>query len=328
MNNKKFNTILLLSILVLLYSTGCKNEKKEKSVMVKTKQWISVMESSPSPAKAIKAELFKGNTVLVSETPGYIENIAFLQYLIPSLYDSGITTIGVWFLEASEQNNIDSFIKGTGTFKDGANILAQGESEVNYDEYINFLLNVSLFNKNLEKGEPIFRLIGLSEKGSISLNGLKILNRTEKDEVSTEEDKSTLEANPESPDVEPENDKKNESVFIWWKREGIVTFKLNNQKSTLFYLHAPPNPTLSSIESANKESLLFEKALVKVSPHDYVKAISLDSVTDLISNDVAWDWYILNGPASQFNPLKESNTSNKDISSQWKSNLKKFQKEL
>lgn len=327
MSNKKQNLIWSTSLLLLFVFTGCKDNSLKTTQKERTKQWVSILEKSSSPAKVIKDELLLGNSVLVSETPGYNENILFLQYLIPILYESGTKDIGVWFLDASQQSNIDTFLKGNGTMKEANKILSIGSPMANYKEYANLLILVAQFNKNLEPDEPMFRLIGLSEKGDLSLKGLNTLNKSSiNNDEAKDITKSNESENPENPPVEIENS--NNITFIWWKREGIASFKLGQQKSKLFFLHAPVNQTLTGTESAEKEAILFEKALLEISPYDYVKAVSLDSVKDLISDSVAWDWYILTSPASQFTIFNNKDGASKELPSSCESDLKKFKKEL
>lgn len=325
MNNKQLITITLLLLTPLFLFIGCKGKNKQNQKEERTKQWVSSIEKSLSPAETLKSEILAVDTIIISENPGYYENILFLEYLIPLLYDSDITNMGVWFLEASEQKKIDTFLKGNETFQDALQILSKGSPMANYDEYANFLLLVSQFNKNLEKDEPLFRLIGLSEKGAISHNGLQSLNR---ERVSEEPTKDSTES-PENEVIDnPKINESQKAIFIWWKREEIASFKLSNKNSSLFFLHAPPNRNLPVSESAVKEAILFERAAHTISPFDRIKAVPFDSVKDLITHSVVWDWYILTGPASEFTPLKSSSETNKEISSQLESDLKKFKKEL
>ncbi len=154
-------------VILLLIISSCKPEEKpytDRDVRALNK-WIDANPAGPSGL--ILDEIESGRSVIfLQENILRSDSIQMLEGIIPSLYDSGIREMGIFFLETNSQSEVDNYISGESGLTE-YDVLRLSDIRLGYEEYAAFLAYVKKFNSGLSVDSRM-RLTAIGNGGLLS----------------------------------------------------------------------------------------------------------------------------------------------------------------
>lgn len=159
--------LLLFGLLALL--TSCRPELTSVSLedALSLHRWLD--ESRTTPAGLLAEELAMGRSVVLAQDELLrADTIDMMRSLVPVLYDLGILEIGLFFLNAEKQEELDGFIMDGNSETRSGKLLFSADAALGYLEYCDFMVYVQDFNQRLLPDETPMRLLALGEDGDVS----------------------------------------------------------------------------------------------------------------------------------------------------------------
>jgi hypothetical protein len=130
-------------------------------------RWLD--ENRRTPADILDEELVTGRSaILVQDEKLRADTIDLMRSLTPVLYDLGIRDVGVFFLNASKQDELDGYIVGGDGITLPGKLLLSADAALGYREYCDYMEYVRNFNQMLPPGLDPIRLLALAENGITS----------------------------------------------------------------------------------------------------------------------------------------------------------------
>jgi hypothetical protein len=130
-------------------------------------QWLD--ENRITPADLLEEELATGRSaILVQDEKLRADTIDLMRSIIPVLYDLEIRDVGVFFLNASKQDELDGYIVDGDKITLPGKLLLSADAALGYREYCDFMDYVRGFNQKLPSGLNPIRLLALGENGITS----------------------------------------------------------------------------------------------------------------------------------------------------------------
>ncbi len=160
-----------LTLLFLFLLTSCQPDIqtviKENDDNLSLDKWLD--ESSRSPGELLYEELnTEQSVVLVQDNILRSDTIEMMRALLAVIYDAGVRELGLFFLDSSQQMELDAYILDGSDKTRAEKLLFSANAALGYTEYCDFILFVRDFNRKLDTGEEGIRLLALGTDGKTS----------------------------------------------------------------------------------------------------------------------------------------------------------------
>ncbi len=166
---RRFAPILILLLGLLTLLTSCRPELPSFSLEDALSLHRRLDESRTTPAGLLAEELAAGRSaVLAQDELLRADTIDLMRSLVPVLHDLGVREIGLFFLNAEKQDELDGFIIDGDNKTRSGKLLFSADAALGYLEYCDFMVYVQDFNQRLLPDETPIRLLALGEDGNVS----------------------------------------------------------------------------------------------------------------------------------------------------------------
>lgn len=146
--------------------------------------WLD--ENIANPADLVAQTILSGRSVILAQDDVLRGDTSTLvEALLPTLYDVGISTVGVFFMDVSGQADLDEFILSAPADNPSDNpghpvlkaqsLLRAADASLGYAEYSGFLETVNRFNSRLNHQETPIRVAALGRNGQLDTETLTAL---------------------------------------------------------------------------------------------------------------------------------------------------------
>lgn len=165
-DNKIIPLMILLILTIILSSCGNKAVSPPKERAKILHEWIET--SALTPTAAILEELSDNQSVmLVQDEMLRADTIKLVHSLLPFLVNQGMHTMALSFLNAKNQDDIDTYYLSENK-QNPEEILISANATLGYTEYGEFLEYIWNFNAKQKPDEPLIKIVALGTDKGIS----------------------------------------------------------------------------------------------------------------------------------------------------------------
>jgi hypothetical protein len=152
-------TVLVLLALPFFFSCSGQAEKHRIIKEELTLLGRYIENNRQTPSETVEALTEKPGTLIIAVPEGYAETPEWIRFLIPVLYNRGITELGVFFLSPEGSPDAESVTTpGAWNEKGAERALYLADPSWGYAEYRDLFAYTEHFNSLLDPGETRFRL--------------------------------------------------------------------------------------------------------------------------------------------------------------------------
>ena len=162
MPNKPYLRYPVFGALILsLFSCRPQTPRYDETDIQALHEWLDSQRTMP--AELLAEEIAGGRRpMLVQDDVLRADTADLMRSLVPVIHDLGLNSIGVFFLDEADQDEIDRYIVSGDQAAQPESFLVGGNASLGYREYRDFIEYVREFNQQGSTERDVVRLVALS----------------------------------------------------------------------------------------------------------------------------------------------------------------------
>lgn len=180
-SSRSLHPVSLILFLLFLLSSCSQElliESQSNEDRISLEKWLD--ESRRTPGELLSEELMAQRpVVLAQDNLLRSDTIEMMRALLPVIYDAGVRELGLFYLDAAQQMELDAYILDGSDKTRAEKLLYSANAALGYSEYCDFILYLREFNESLDEGEEAIRLLALGDNGKTSPEILTMILETQ-----------------------------------------------------------------------------------------------------------------------------------------------------